>query len=277
MNEEKKYPKVIVSAFIFNEKDELLLIKQPKWNNTYGSVGGKMEIGETFEQALKREVKEEVNLDIENIESIDVINGLDLRDSNGLEKHFIFLDYIAQTKNYKDLKLNSEASGYKWMKLDKWLKLEVEKFTPYVLEVLQKIQNKPEEKQEDFESLYRRALADYQNLIKRTAKEKEDFSVYAKEQFLMQVLPIYDNLKVAIKYSDENNHDSWLEGVRFVVKQFKDALSDMGVEEIKTEGEKFDPNIMEAIEGQGEIVKKEAKPGYKLNNKVIIAPKVILE
>jgi len=48
------------------------------------------------------------------------------------------------------------------------------------------------------------------------------------------------------------------------------------VEEIKTVGEKFNHNTMEAIEGKGEKVVKELRPGYKLNGKVIIAAKVIV-
>jgi len=136
---------------------------------------------------------------------------------------------------------------------------------------------KEEVKVEDWEDKYKRALADYQNLLKRTAREKEEFAKFANERLLLEILPVYDNLKMAIRHSDEKNHDQWLTGVKYVVKQFRDVLGSLGVEEIKTVGEKFDPNLMEAVEGQGEKVKKEVKPGYKLNGKAIVPAKVILE
>lgn len=134
-----------------------------------------------------------------------------------------------------------------------------------------------EKKYKELEDKYKRALADYQNLTKQTAKEKQEFAKYANERFLCEILPVYDNLKMAIEHSDENNHDKWLEGVKYVIKQFKTVLESAGVEEIKTVGEKFDHNTMEAVEGKGETVKQEARPGYKLHGKVIAPAKVILE
>lgn len=137
---------------------------------------------------------------------------------------------------------------------------------------------KPRDKEQykELEDKYKRALADYQNLLKQTAKEKQEFVRYANEQFLCEILPVYDNLKMALKHSDKKN-DKWVEGVNYVVKQFKTVLEGAGIEEIKTIGEKFDHNTMEAVEGKGETVKKEARPGYKLHGKVIAPAKVILE
>jgi molecular chaperone GrpE len=133
-----------------------------------------------------------------------------------------------------------------------------------------------ENKYKELENKYKRALADYQNLIKQTTKEKQEFVKYANEQFLYEILPVYDNLKMALSHSDKKN-DKWIEGVNYVVKQFKTVLESAGIEEIKTIGEKFDHNTMEAVEGRGETVKQEARPGYKLRGKVIAPAKVILE
>ena len=133
------------------------------------------------------------------------------------------------------------------------------------------------EKYEELEYKYKRALADYQNLLKQTAREKQEFAQYANELLLHEIIPVYDNLKMALTHSDEKNHDQWLEGVKHVLNQFRSILDNLGVEEIKTKGEKFDHHTMEAVEGKGKRVKKEIKPGYKLNGKVIIPAKVILE
>ncbi|MEA3398611.1 MAG: nucleotide exchange factor GrpE [Patescibacteria group bacterium] len=134
------------------------------------------------------------------------------------------------------------------------------------------------EKYEVMHNDYKRALADYQNLIKRTAKEKQDFARYANEQLLYEIIPVYDNLKTSFKHIDEAaKSNGWAEGIKYVIKQFKDILSNLGIEEIETVGEKFNPHVMEAIEGKGDKVKKEIKAGYKLSGKVIIPAKVILE
>ncbi len=130
---------------------------------------------------------------------------------------------------------------------------------------------------EESENKYKRALADYQNLLKRTAKEKEEFFKYANEQLIIEFIPVYDNLKMSLNHTDEQVEKSpWLEGVKYVLKQFKSILEGAGIEEIKTVGEKFDHNFMEAIEGNGDMVVKELKPGYRLNGKVIIAARVAL-
>lgn len=134
---------------------------------------------------------------------------------------------------------------------------------------------------EDYNELknkYQRALADYQNLLKRTAQEKEEFAKYANEQLLLDMIPVYDNLKTSLKHTDDTvESNGWAEGIRYVVKQFKDTLENLGVREIKTVGEKFDPELMEALGGRGRRVREEVKAGYILNGKVIIPAKVILE
>lgn len=132
-----------------------------------------------------------------------------------------------------------------------------------------------------FEDRYKRALADYQNLLKRTAQEKMEFARFANEQLLNELLPVYDNLKTSMAHANEENLNSWLEGIKYVIKQFKDALAVNGVEEITTEGEKFDHSTMEALnnedtddESKDDKVAKEIKAGYKLNGKVIVPARV---
>lgn len=130
---------------------------------------------------------------------------------------------------------------------------------------------------EDYKEKYLRAIADYQNLIKQNAKEKTEFIKYAVEGFLEEILPVYDHLKLSIKnLNEEEEKSAWVEGVKHVLKQFKEILNSKGVEEIKTLGEKFDHNLMEAVEGEGDIVVKEVMSGYMLNKKVIRAARVVV-
>ncbi|MEI7620513.1 MAG: nucleotide exchange factor GrpE [Candidatus Falkowbacteria bacterium] len=131
---------------------------------------------------------------------------------------------------------------------------------------------------EDYKEQYLRALADYQNLARQGQKEKEEFFRYALADFLQDILPVYDNLKTSVAtLTEEETKSPWVEGVKYVLKQFKDILEARGVEEIKTVGETFNHETMEALEGEGELVEKEVKAGYKLNGKVISPAKVIVK
>lgn len=135
---------------------------------------------------------------------------------------------------------------------------------------------------EEIEHKYKRALADYQNLLKQTAREKEEFAKFANEQLIMEILPVYNNLKVSLSHvGDDEKKNGWAEGIKHIVSQFKNILENIGVEEIKTAGEKFDPNTMEAVkqeetddEKKDGIVVSELSAGYKLKGKVIRAARV---
>ncbi|QQG52548.1 MAG: nucleotide exchange factor GrpE [Candidatus Falkowbacteria bacterium] len=135
-----------------------------------------------------------------------------------------------------------------------------------------------DETSEALEHQYKRALADYHNLLKQSAKDKADFVKYALQDFLQDILPVYDHLKLSLLgLKEEDNSNPWAVGVRHVLKQFKDVLESKGVMEIKTVGEKFDHNTMEAMDGAGELVDKEVMPGYMLNGRVIRPAKVIVK
>ncbi len=135
-----------------------------------------------------------------------------------------------------------------------------------------------EEDQQSWENKYRRALADYHNLLKQSAQEKQDFIKYAIGDFLQDILPIYDHLKISIAgLSETELKSAWVIGVKHVLKEFKNVLYARGVEEIETKNAKFDHQTMEAISGTGDQVRQEIMPGYKLNGRVIRPAKVIVK
>ncbi|MCG2697720.1 nucleotide exchange factor GrpE, partial [Candidatus Parcubacteria bacterium] len=78
---------------------------------------------------------------------------------------------------------------------------------------------------DELEHKYKRALADYQNLLKQTAKEKQEFVRYANEQLIHEILPVYDNLRLALKHAKDTPDGARIrDGVKYVLKQFKDVL-----------------------------------------------------
>ena len=125
---EQKYPEVTVGALIFNPEGKVLLIKSHKWKGKYTIPGGHIELGETIEEALKREIKEETSLDIYDIEFVCVQEFI-FEDTFWKKKHFIFLDHVCKT-NSKNVRLNEEAQEYGWFTLEEALNNpEVENFT----------------------------------------------------------------------------------------------------------------------------------------------------
>lgn len=135
----------------------------------------------------------------------------------------------------------------------------------------------------DLEYKWKRALADYQNLQKETAKEKMEFVKFANGALLMEILPVYENLRTSLEHADEDNHDAWLKGIKHVIKQFENILKDNGIEVIDPLDKEFNPAEHEAVEKletedekQVNKIAKVMKIGYKLYGKVIQAAKVVV-
>lgn len=271
MSEKHKTPKVIVGAFIFNDNEELLLLSHKKFNNKYTCPGGHLEINESLKEGIVREVGEELGIKIKEIEQLKVGEACKLgKKYKAEDEHHVYINFKALLDGKQKLEICDEFKGYKWQKLDEWKKEK--NLGPNILKVLDELS------EDSFEHKYKRALADYQNLLKQSAQEKSDLVKYANEQLLYSLIPVYDNLKTSLQHTGESKEPSpWEEGVKYVLKQFGDSLREHGLEEIEVRGKEFDPETMEAVEGRGEKVEKELRPGYKLNKKVIIPAKVKLE
>ena len=134
---------------------------------------------------------------------------------------------------------------------------------------------------EDLDHKYKLAVADYQNLLKQTAKERRDLALYANEARILEMIPVYDNLKLTLAHYPPDGNSNWLTGLQHVISQFKKTLEDNGVKEIETKEKLFDPVTMEAVETTetdnkklDELVDKELKGGYMLHEKVIIPARV---
>ena len=133
-----------------------------------------------------------------------------------------------------------------------------------------------QEKQTELDDLndrYKRIMAEFENYKKRSQKEKENLYNSVLGDIIIGMLPIMDNLDGAA--SAECKDEKYKQGVELVQKQFKEFLQKNKVEEIKTEGEIFDPSLHEAIsmvqnpEKESQEIVQEYRKGYKLGNKVI--------
>ena len=128
---------------------------------------------------------------------------------------------------------------------------------------------------------WQRAKADYINFKKETDEKQKMIFEFANATLLMEILPIYDNLKKALALAGEEKNN-WLEGIKQIKKQIEDLLKDHGIEEIKTMGEKFNPEFHEAVSKEKkegiapDTIISETSSGYLLKGKVLVAAKVIV-
>lgn len=119
-----------------------------------------------------------------------------------------------------------------------------------------------------------RALAEYDNFRKRSAKEKADAYAFSKAETIGKLLPVIDNFGRAAE-NDNASFEDYKKGIEMIYKQFLDIFANLGVEAFGEKGETFDPNIHSAVMhiedeqyGEGEIVDVFAK-GYKLGDKIL--------
>ncbi len=126
-----------------------------------------------------------------------------------------------------------------------------------------------------------RLNAEFENLRKRTQKEKEEFIKYANEKLILELIDVFESLERGIENAKKvDNKDKLIEGMELVLKQFRNVLEKNGLTPIKAAGEKFDHNKHEAMmqtctdECDEDIILEEYTRGYMLNGKVVRYSKV---
>ncbi|HMS22350.1 MAG TPA: nucleotide exchange factor GrpE [Candidatus Levybacteria bacterium] len=115
------------------------------------------------------------------------------------------------------------------------------------------------------EDQLKRAVADYRNLENRVREERLEFVKYANRSLIEQLLPAFDTLLLAEKYTKDEN-------LKITAKHILEVLKVAGIEKVETIGKKYDPITMEAvevIEGDKEKVLEETQPGFTIYGKII--------
>lgn len=139
-----------------------------------------------------------------------------------------------------------------------------------------------EEEIKKYKDLYKRTYAEMENIQKRREKDKEEITKYANESLIKDVLPVIDNIYRALSHAQGDENSGMVEGLELILNSLMSTLKKSGVEEIKAEGEPFDPNYHEAMFMQPDDnvplnhVLAEFEKGYMLNGRLIRAAKVIV-
>jgi len=131
---------------------------------------------------------------------------------------------------------------------------------------------------------YLRAVADLENLRRRTVREKEELRLFASSRILEDLLPVVDNLALGLAAAKQPNVDvkTLVGGVDMVLTQLKTALANHGLKEINPVGQPFDPHSHEAISHQASDEVKEAnvltvvRTGFSLNGRLLRPASVIV-
>jgi 8-oxo-dGTP pyrophosphatase MutT (NUDIX family) len=109
-----RHPVVTVGGLICNPRGEVLMIRTHKWSNLWGIPGGKVKYGEKGLAALRRELKEETNLDVDDIRFVLVQDCIHSQEFYR-DEHFVLLNYTCRCADDSNVKLNEEAVEFRWV------------------------------------------------------------------------------------------------------------------------------------------------------------------
>ncbi len=132
---------------------------------------------------------------------------------------------------------------------------------------------KLQERCEELENNWKRALADYKNLERRTVEEKAEFAQFANMILIQRLLPVVDNLEMLEKHIEDT-------GLKMIIKEIHQVLGDNGVTTIDTTGKQFDSETMDCVETaeceekDHDKVVETVTRGYKFKDKILRPAKV---
>ena len=134
-----------------------------------------------------------------------------------------------------------------------------------------------------FRDLALRSQADFDNYKKRAAREKEDAIKFANSSLLERLIAIVDNFELGLSAArGEGEKSPIFSGMSMVLKQLSDFLADNGLQPIDAEGQKFDPNLHEAIAHEPSakipegVVIRQTRRGYRLKDRLLRPSSVVV-
>jgi len=133
----RRRPVVTVGALIFNKTGEVLMVRTRKWSNLWGIPGGKVKYGEASIDALKRELKEETDLDVADIRFVLVQDCIRSKEFYR-DEHFLLLNYTCRRAGSAPVKLNDEAQEFRWVSVGEALTMNLNQPTRTLIEAIVK-------------------------------------------------------------------------------------------------------------------------------------------
>jgi molecular chaperone GrpE len=130
---------------------------------------------------------------------------------------------------------------------------------------------------EDLQGRILRRQADFENLRRRTEKERAEVSEYAAMEAVRSLLPVLDDFERALKAMPESTgpEAEWLKGVQMIYQRLSDSLQKLGLEPLDSVGKPFDPNVHHAVEtvptteAEDHTVLEEFQKGYNFKGRLL--------
>lgn len=129
-----------------------------------------------------------------------------------------------------------------------------------------------------------RISAEFENYKKRAAREAQDFKKFANESLLKALLPVVDNLELALRSAESNNaaEEKIAEGIELTLKEILSTLEKFGVEQIDCLEQPFDPTYHQAVmqeeadDHAENVVLRELQKGYLYNERLLRPSMVVV-
>jgi len=138
-----------------------------------------------------------------------------------------------------------------------------------------------EKQKNEYLAGWQRARADFLNYKKEEMERVKGFLEYANEELVSKILPILDNFETCEKcLTCDPEKDKNVKGLLMIKNQLQDFLKSQGAEEVRSVGEKFDPNLHEVVEKievkdkEKDVIVEEVQKGYKINGRLLRPAKV---
>jgi len=113
-----------VGGLIVNQQNELLLVKTRKWSNKYGLPGGKIDYGETMQDAYYREIQEETGINLDNALWLCSQDSIESKEFHK-PRHFILINYFSKITGDQALQKNYESNSIGWYNYQQAIALDL--------------------------------------------------------------------------------------------------------------------------------------------------------
>ncbi|MFI0401924.1 MAG: NUDIX domain-containing protein [Cyanobium sp.] len=123
----RPFPLVTVGALVSNPAGQVLIVRTTKWRGTWGVPGGKVEWGETLEDALRREFLEEVGLELSQVAFALHQEAVDDPQFH-CPAHFLLMNYFAHSEQTAIIP-NHEIVEWAWLAPEQALTYPLNTFT----------------------------------------------------------------------------------------------------------------------------------------------------
>ncbi|HUB92603.1 MAG TPA: NUDIX domain-containing protein [Candidatus Saccharimonadales bacterium] len=132
---QSNYPEAIVGGYIRNRKGQILFVSSYKWKGMWSIPGGHVELGERIVDALRREIKEEVGIEVTVTRLLNVQSAI--YPKHFVRKvHFIFFNYLCEAKADKVKIDKDEVQSYKWVTPEETRRMKMNVYTRNTMKLL---------------------------------------------------------------------------------------------------------------------------------------------